>query len=459
MPSGNDSRFAHPLLRTSAADATYSPPEPPKVWPRDAPSQFHVLAKPTGAICNLDCKYCFFLSKETLYPNSRFRMGYDVLEAYVKQVIEAQRSPHVTIAWQGGEPTLMGLDFFRHAVALVKKYARPGMTLEHTLQTNGTLLDAQWCEFLSENNFLIGLSMDGPRAMHDAFRVDKRGRPTFDTVVRAARRLRRHGVAFNVLCTVHAGNADHPLGVYRFFRDELKSRFIQFIPIIERVTAETQDAANEGWGERPKDRPLYRQQGDGVTARSVTPEQWGRFLTSVFDEWVRHDVGRVFVQMFESALASWCKLPASMCIFAETCGNALALEHNGDLYSCDHYVEPEFRLGNIKEQHMVELVASEQQRAFGAAKRDTLPRYCRECEVRFACNGECPRNRFAVTPDGEPGLNYLCEGYKAFFTHVDAPMRIMADLLRHGRDAAEVRRAMAKTQTVAKRAAAREPRR
>ncbi|HWB86584.1 MAG TPA: anaerobic sulfatase maturase [Bryobacteraceae bacterium] len=396
------------------------------------------MAKPTGAVCNLDCKYCFFLSKDALYPGSHFRMADDTLEAYIRQVIEAQAVPHVTIAWQGGEPTLMGLDFFRRASALARQYLRRGMTLEHTIQTNGTLLDREWCEFLRENDFLVGLSIDGPEAMHDAYRVNKAGDPTFGHVIRAARLMQQHKVEFNVLCTVHDANVDHPLEVYRFFRDELGTQFVQFIPIVERATPETIEIANAGWGDRNHQRPLYTQDGGVVTGRTVNPERWGAFLIAIFDEWVARDVGMVFIQLFESALASWAGLPASLCIFAETCGNALALEHNGDLYSCDHFVEPRFRLGNIKEQHLVQLVASDQQRAFGDAKRDTLPRYCRECEVRFACNGECPRNRFVYTPDGEPGLNYLCAGYKAFFRHIDRPMRIMADLLRQGKDAAEV---------------------
>ncbi len=437
MKAGEHTLHVHP---PTAEDSHAPPPIDPSVWPRNAPSYFHVLAKPTGAICNLDCKYCFFLSKETLYPGSRFRMSEEVLEAYVRQLIESQKASHITIAWQGGEPSLMGLEFFENAMALVKRYARPGMTFEHTVQTNGTLLNAAWCAFFKEHNFLVGLSMDGPRELHDVYRVDKRGRPTFDQVMRAARLLQRHGVEFNILCTVHAANVERPLRVYRFFRDQLKARFIQFIPIIERVTPDLLEAANAGWGDRKHKRPFYSQQGALVTDRSVKPEQWGRFLCAIFDEWVLRDVGRVFLQMFESALASWAGLPPATCIFAETCGNALALEHNGDLYACDHYVEPEHRLGNITERHMVELVASDQQRAFGNAKRDTLPRYCRECEVRFACHGECPRNRFLTTPDGEPGLNYLCAGYKAFFNHIDHPMQMMAGLLRLNRNPAEVMR-------------------
>jgi len=387
-------------------------------------SSFHVLTKPTGAICNLDCKYCFFLSKEELYPNSKFRMTDEVLERYIRQQCESQAAlPEVTISWQGGEPTLMGLDFFRRSVELAAKYRRPAQSVQYTIQTNGTLLDAEWCAFFREHRVLVGLSIDGPREQHDAYRVDKGGHPTFDKVMQAARLMQHHQVDFNVLCTVHAKNADHSLEVYRFFRDDLRTRHIQFIPIVERVNS---------------DGRTRFQEGGTVTDRSVTAEQWGRFLTTIFDEWVRRDVGTVFVQMFDAALASWVGAPPALCIFSETCGDAVALEHTGDLYSCDHFVEPKHLLGNIAETPLADLVASPQQRAFGAAKRDTLPRYCRECPVRFACHGECPKNRFILTPEGEPGLNYLCAGYKAFFTHVDKPMRIMADLLRQGRYADEI---------------------
>jgi uncharacterized protein len=399
---------------------------------------FHVLAKPTGAVCNLDCAYCFFLSKEELYPKSEFRMTDGVLEAYIRQVIEAHHGQQVSIAWQGGEPTLMGRAFFERALELVKKYARPGMVVEHTIQTNGTLLDESWCEFFRENQFLVGLSMDGPREMHDAYRVDKAGAPTFDRVLAAARLMQRQKVDFNILCTVHAANVDHPLPVYRFFRDELGACFIQLIPIVERATPELLPLANRGWGDRHPHRPLYVQEGSLVTDRSVAPEKWGDFLIGIFDEWVRRDVGTVFVQMFDAALASWLGFTNPMCVFNEKCGTALALEHNGDLYSCDHFVEPKYLLGNIEKRRMLDLVASDQQRAFGDAKLDTLPQYCRSCDVRFACHGECPRNRFTTTPDGEPGLNYLCAGYKAFFRHIDPPMKGMADLVRRGRYADEV---------------------
>jgi uncharacterized protein len=403
-----------------------------------APPSFHLLAKPRGAVCNLDCKYCFFLSKEELYPGSKFHMSDDMLERYIRQLLEAHQTPEVTIAWQGGEPTLMGLDFYRRGVELAERLRRPEQTVLHTMQTNGVLLDDAWCAFFKEHHFLIGLSVDGPREMHDAYRVNKGGAGTFEQVMRGYEALRRNEVDVNILCTVHAANADHPLEVYRFFRDELGAEFLQFIPIIERSTPEMLPIANQGWSERPGGhRTLYTQTGELVTERSVRAEQFGRFQIEIFEEWVRRDVGKVYVQMFDVALGSWVGLH-SLCIFAPTCGNALALEHNGDLYSCDHYVEPDYLLGNIADAPMVELVASPRQRQFGQHKQDSLPQYCRECEVKFACNGGCPKDRFIATPDGEPGLNYLCAGYKAFFKHIDRPMRIMAELLQADRAPAEI---------------------
>ena len=391
--------------------------------PPTAPASFHVMAKPTGAICNLDCSYCFYLAKEALYPGGRFRMGDEVMEAYIRQVLEAQPGPEVTIAWQGGEPMLMGLSFFRRVVEVAERYRRPGQRVLHTLQTNATLLTEPWAAFLAEHQFLVGISLDGPPAIHDAYRVDKRGQPTSSRVLAGMEALRRHGVDFNILCTVHAANAGAPLEVYRFFRDDCQARFIQFIPIVERAsTLESQPAA---------------------TSRSVTPEQWGRFLIAVFDEWLARDVGTVFVQAFDAALASWMGIQPGLCVFAETCGSAVALEHNGDVYSCDHFVSPEHLIGNIRETHLVELMASEQQQRFGEAKRDTLPAYCMSCDVRFACWGECPKNRFASAPDGGGGLNYLCAGYKEFFHHIAPPMQIMSDLVRRGLPAAEVRRLLA----------------
>ena len=395
--------------------------------PGNAPQAFHVLLKPTGAICNLDCAYCFFLSKEALYPDSRFRMSDDLVETYVRQLLESHRGPDVAVAWQGGEPTLMGLEFFKRAVACVERHKRPGQTVQHTIQTNGTRLDDEWCAFLKAKNFLVGLSVDGPREMHDAYRVDKKGGSTFDSVMRAWNLLRTHKVDVNILCAVHAANQDHPLEVYHFLRDVLGAEFMQFIPIVERAS-ELENGL--------------------VTNRSVDPEAYGRFLIAVFDEWVGRDVGRIFVQHFDSSLANWVRAPGAVCVFTETCGRALALEHNGDLYSCDHFVEPAYKLGNIRDHPMIDLIASPQQIKFGRDKRDTLPRACRECKVRFACHGECPKNRFVRTADGEPGLNYLCPAYKAFFTHIDRPMKIMADLLRRRRFADEVMSILAAEESV-----------
>lgn len=401
-------------------------------------SPFHLLAKPTGSACNLDCQYCFFLSKGGLYPGSNSRMSRLLLETYVRQLLAAQPDGEVNVAWQGGEPTLIGLEFFRDAVELVEKYRRPGQAVLHSLQTNGLLIDDEWAEFLSENRFLVGLSIDGPQEMHDAYRVDKRGGGSFQLVMRAWETLQRRHVDVNILCTVHAKNEHHGLAVYRFFRDALGARHLQFIPIVERTTQQQLLRANSGWSARPGgERPLYLQTGDRVTDRSVRPAQYGRFLIEIFDEWVRRDVGEVFVQSFDAALANWLGRP-STCIFSPECGDAVALEHNGDLYSCDHYVEPAYRLGNINETDLRQLVDSPTQRQFGEAKLNSLPRQCRECDVLFACYGECPRNRFIRASDGEAGLNYLCDGYKTFFKHIGPSMRIMADLLNCGRFAGDI---------------------
>jgi serine-type anaerobic sulfatase-maturating enzyme len=387
------------------------------------PRAVHVMAKPTGAICNLDCAYCFFLTKETLYPGSVFRMSDALLERYIRQLLEAHHSPDVTIPWQGGEPTLMGLDFFRRAVALADAYRKPGTTITHTIQTNGTLLTDEWCAFLHEHHFLVGISIDGPQPLHDYYRVDKGGHPTFEKVMRGLRLLQKHQVEYNVLTTVNSYNADYPLEVYRFLRDEASVDWIQFIPVVERINSDGRSLLQEG---------------SAVTDRTVRPAQLGQFLIAIFDEWVRHDVGRVFIQTFEAAARSWMGLASGVCVFSPTCGTALALEHNGDLYSCDHFVEPNYLLGNITETSLTDLVGSERQRQFGQAKLTTLPRYCQTCAVRFACHAECPKNRFITTPDGEAGLNYLCDGYKAFFTHVDRPLRQLTALLRIGRPAEDV---------------------
>ncbi|MGV8968377.1 MAG: anaerobic sulfatase maturase [Cellulomonas sp.] len=394
-------------------------PERPLSSP-DAPAAFTVLAKPTGAICNLDCSYCFFLSKEELYPGATFRMNDEVLGEYLRQLLESHRTPQVTVVWQGGEPTLMGLDFFRRAIKQIEQLAGPDRTVEHVLQTNGTLINDEWAAVLAENDVLVGISIDGPRELHDAYRVDKGGKPTFDRVIRGLERLKAHGVRWNVLTTVHRANEEHGARVYQFLRDDLGARFIQFIPIVELPS--------------PGGIPT----GSQVTDRSVSPGGFGHFLVEVFEDWVRRDVGEVFVQMFDSTLASFVGTDGSLCVHSETCGTALALEHNGDLYSCDHYVEPDHLLGNIRERHMLELVASPQQRAFGEAKRDSLPAYCRRCDVRFACHGGCPKDRFTTTPDGEPGLHYLCESYLTWFHHADRPMRFMTSALQAGGRAEEV---------------------
>jgi uncharacterized protein len=395
-------------------------------------SNFHVLAKPIGPICNLDCKYCFYLEKESLYPQvEKWAMRDDVLESYIRQYIEAHDTPVVNFAWQGGEPTLLGVDFFRRVVELEKRYAN-GKQIANAFQTNGVLLNDAWAEFFLEYQFLIGISIDGPRELHDAYRVDKGGQPTFDRVMRGIETLRRHKVDFNTLTTVHRANADSPLEVYRFLRDN-GSGYMQFIPIVERIAHQvTEDGLR-----------LISPDFAGpakVAPWSVEPRQFGRFLCAIFDEWVRRDVGRTFVQLFDISLELWTGMEASLCIFRKQCGAALAIEHSGDLYSCDHFVYPENRLGNIMDSALASLAGSEQQQRFGEAKESTLPRYCRECDVRFACNGECPKHRFLSTPDGEPGLNYLCAGYKMFFHHIDAAMRFMASELAAERAPANVMR-------------------
>ncbi len=402
------------------------------------------MAKPTGPICNLDCRYCFYLEKERLYPGtSSWAMPDAVLETFVRDYIAAQDAPLVTFAWQGGEPTLLGLEFFRRVIELQRRYA-DGRRIENTLQTNGILVDDGWAAFFAEHGFLVGLSIDGPRELHDRYRVDRGGAPTFDRVMKGIAALKRQGAAFNTLTVVHRDNARAPLDVYRFLK-EAGSGFLQFIPIVERVTmasggiaAGRKSPRTNGHSSRSELSVPGPAGGGRVAAWSVDPADWGGFLCAIFDEWVRHDVGRVFVQMFDVALESWYRGDASLCIFSETCGRALAVEHNGDLYSCDHYVFPAFRLGNIADTPVGELVASPGQRRFGDIKRDTLPDYCRRCDVRFACHGECPKNRFIETPDGEAGLNYLCAGYKRFFTHIDAAMRFMASELAQQRAPANV---------------------
>jgi len=346
-------------------------------------------------------------------------MSDEVLKEYIRQTIGAHCILEVTFAWQGGEPTLMGRGFFEKAMVLQKKYCRPGMVIHNTIQTNGILLDEGWCEFFRKNRFLVGISIDGPRELHDACRTDAAGKGTFDRVIKALALLKKHKVDFNILCTVNAVNGDHPLEVYRFFSDEVQAQFIQFIPVVERDC-----------------------QSGALTPLSVSPDQYGKFLIGVFDEWVKHDVGTTYVQHFDTALANWYGEPHGICVFSPTCGSAMVIEHNGDIYSCDHFVDRDHLLGNIQDSPLIELVNSGRQRQFGLDKREKLPEYCQNCPVLFACRGECPKNRFALTPDGEPGLNYLCNGYLMFFSHIDRPMKFMAEELRAGRAPANVMKFM-----------------
>jgi uncharacterized protein len=384
------------------------------------PSFFHVMIKPRGPICNLDCSYCYYLSKEHLYPGSDFRMTNEVLEKFTREYIQAQSVPEVIFGWQGGEPLLMGLEFFERAMRYQQEYARDRVRILNTIQTNGVLLDDDWCRFLGDNGFLVGISVDGPADVHDAYRTNKGGQATFEEVMAGVDLLKKHNVEFNVLTTVHSANVGSPLDVYRFVRDEIGSAFVQFIPIVQL------------------DNETGYQEGDRVTDRSVGGREYGEFLKTIFNEWVQRDVGKMFVQMFDVSLAAWTGQGGVLCIFAETCGAAMALEHNGDLYSCDHYVEPRHLLGSVLDTPLAELAGKAEQQVFGRSKAATLPRYCKECEVRFVCNGGCPKNRILQTPDGEPGLNYLCEGYRSFFNHIDEGMRYMAGALGIGQPPAGI---------------------
>lgn len=398
---------------------------------------FHLMTKPMGSKCNLDCTYCFYLEKEHLYAGqSSFKMSPEVLEPYIRDYIAAQPGSVVHFAWQGGEPTLAGVDFFRSVIELQQRYAN-GRTIENALQTNGTLLDDEWGELLAQHKFLVGVSIDGPAHLHDVYRVDKGKKPTFDKVMAGLAVLKKHGVEFNTLTTVHRKNSTRALETYRFLRS-IGSGFLQFIPIVERNASAQAAEANGLWLAPPPDHEDATAVDAQVTEWSVRPADFGKFLCTIFDEWVHRDVGKVFGQHFDAALANWIGQPAGVCVFSENCGRALAVEHNGDVFSCDHYVYPRYKLGNLLNTSLAAMVDSPQQEAFGKAKSVTLPRYCRECPVHFACHGECPKHRFLRTPQAEPGLNYLCAGYKKFFTHIDSPMRTMGALLGMGRAPAEI---------------------
>ncbi|MFL9915288.1 anaerobic sulfatase maturase [Paraburkholderia fungorum] len=393
----------------------------------------HLMAKPIGPLCNLDCSYCFYLEKEAFYPDRhRFRMSDEVLRAYVERYIAAQATPEVEFTWQGGEPLLMGLEFFERAVTLQREYAGDKV-IRNTLQTNGTLLDETWCEFLRRERFAVGLSLDGPREVHDLYRPDKQGRSSFDDVMRGLHLLQRYDIPVNTLVTVARDTAKHPLEIYRFLVSE-GVRYIQFNPVVERATQQGESRIGLHFARPPKLSPGARKADDvsAVTPHSVEPGAYGDFLNAIFDQWVRNDVGRVHVMNFEWALAAWCQMPATVCLFSARCGKAAIVEHDGNVYSCDHFMYPEYRLGNIREDDPSLLIASDAQIAFGAAKETSLPDYCVRCPYRFACHGECPKNRFVTSPDGEAGLNYLCPGYKRYFSHITPAMNAMAQLLSQG---------------------------
>lgn len=410
---------------TDAVPAPGAPagPEPARTAP------FHVMAKPAGPACNLRCSYCFYLEKKELFERAEsVRMSDETLERFVREYIASQDTQEVSFAWQGGEPTLRGLDFYRKVVELQRRHA-DGRTIVNALQTNGMLIDDEWARFLAAEGFLVGISIDGPPEMHDVWRVDAGGRPTSERVLQGLQALQRHSVEFNTLTVVSATNVKHPLKVYRYLK-EIGSRYLQFIPLVERRGRGAETLAAPPVAGRPG--------AAEVTRWSVGPVAYGRFLVDIFNEWVQHDVGSTFVQIFDSTLHTWMTGHATMCTFAETCGRQVAMEHDGSVYACDHYVYPDYRIGRLGEQTLAQMLDSPQQRAFGDAKRDTLPAQCRRCEFLVACRGGCPKHRFLTTRDGEPGLNYLCAGYKRFFGSVAPHMAAMARLLRQGRPAAEI---------------------
>ena len=392
--------------------------------------RFHAMAKPIGSTCNIDCTYCYYLHKEHLLNQHRgHHMEISMLERYIRQYIEAQNSDEIIFSWQGGEPTMLGIEFFRDIVAIQKKYMPEGRRISNDLQTNGTLLNDEWCAFLKKNNFLVGISIDGPRELHDAFRLDRKGQPTFDKVMRGIGLLKKHDIRFNTLTVVNRINAKRPLDVYRFLRNELDSTYIQFIPCVE--PKDFHSVAPQTWAVNTM--PLLGSSAakpgnpeSVVTEWSVDPDDWGYFLSRTFDEWYKKDVGRVLVNLFETAVVQTMGRPAQTCITAEFCGKALAIEHDGEVYSCDHYVYPEWSLGNIRTTHIGEMAFSERQQNFGYAKRDALPAYCRQCKHVKLCWGECPKNRFVKSPDGEPGLNYLCAGIRRFHEHAGPSLRQLA---------------------------------
>jgi uncharacterized protein len=388
----------------------------------------HVLAKPIGPICDIACDYCFYLEKKALFDEDpRWRMSDEVLAAYVDGYVAAQATPVVEFVWHGGEPTLMGLEFFRRVMKLQEPH-RARKEIRNSIQTNGLRLDDAWCAFLKEHGFLVGVSLDGPKDIHDIYRKDRLGRGTFDRVMAGVRKLQEHGVPFNVLACVGRETAHRPLDVYRFFRDE-GIHYVQFTPVVERLP-DPPTLAQGLWLARPADL-ARREANTQVTPWTVEPEPYGDFLIAILEEWVRHDVGRIFVMNFEWALNAFIGAGSPVCIFSRQCGRAVAVEHNGNVYACDHYVYPEYQLGNVLRDDLAQMVRQSVEGGFGPHKETSLPRQCRECDVLEACWGGCPKHRFATTSDGEPGLHYLCTGYRKFFRHSRKYLRAMATLLEN----------------------------
>ena len=391
----------------------------------------YVMLKPVGALCNLACDYCYYTEKSKLYQeDSRHVMNENVLEKFIEEYINSQTMPQVLFTWHGGETLMRPLSFYKRVMELQKKYAN-GRTIDNCIQTNGTLLTDEWCRFFKENNWLVGVSIDGPQEFHDEYRRDKQGRPSFHKVMQGINLLKKHGVEWNGMAVVNDYNADYPVEFYHFFK-EIGCHYIQFAPIVERILphADGRHLASP----TDVDAPL--------ADFSVSPEQWGYFLCGLFDEWVKEDVGAYYIQIFDATLANWCGEQPGVCSMAKTCGHAGVMEFNGDVYACDHFVFPEYKLGNINQHTLVEMMYSERQQRFGQAKQTTLPRQCRDCAWLFACNGDCPKNRFARTRDGEPGLNYLCEGYRKFFAHVAPYMDFMKRELQAKRAPANVMQAI-----------------
>lgn len=375
----------------------------------------YVMLKPAGAHCNLACKYCYYLEKNNLYQNShRHLMSDEMLEQFTREYIEAQTMPQVLFTWHGGEPLMRSIDFYKKALALQKKYAH-GKQIDNVIQTNGTLLTDEWCEFFAKNHWLVGISIDGPQEYHDHYRVTPAGKPSWEKVMQGISLLKKHRVEWNAMAVVNAYNAEHPLEFYHFFRDN-GCQYLQFTPIVERLT-EHEDGRTLASLADDREIPL--------TDASVTPQQWGNFLCTIFDDWVRHDVGKTFVEIFDCTLANWMGVLPGICAYSKECGHAGVMEHNGDVYSCDHFVFPEYKLGNIREQSLIDMLYGEKQQAFSRLKHTSLPRQCKECDMEFACHGECPKNRFEKDKYGEPGLNYLCQGYYQYYTHVAPYMDFM----------------------------------